>query len=102
MDHGGKRDGSGRPKGSFNAKNAEIRDFIQLILTEGKEKFREEMMKLSGKQFIEAWTTLIEFSTPKLSRTEVKAEVENKVNLEGISKDLIDKMYNELEGGDDD
>lgn len=92
---GGKREGAGRPKGSFNESNKQIRTFLQSLLTDGQEKFKIELMSLKGKAFIDAWTTLIEFSTPKLQRTEVVGDEEKPLQIditkldEGTIKGLI-------------
>lgn len=79
---GGKREGAGRPKGSFNKKNKQIREFLQSILADNQDKFLKELMSLKGKQFIDAWTVLIEYSVPKLQRTEIVGDEEQPLNID--------------------
>lgn len=45
-----------------------LRSFIE---NEGAEKLVDEMLKLSGKEFITAYGTLAEYVKPKLQRTTV-------------------------------
>lgn len=73
---------NGRPKGSFNKKNKQIREFLQSILADNQDKFLKELMSLKGKQFIDAWTVLIEYSVPKLQRTEIVGDEEQPLNID--------------------
>lgn len=66
----------GRAKGTPNKDN-ELKAFLRGLAEESKEKLREEIGKLQGKQYIDAMFALMEYVQPKLSRAEVKAEVEN-------------------------
>lgn len=102
MAHGGKRKGAGRPKGSFNTKNKQIRDFIQSILTDNQDKFINELMTLKGKQFIDAWTVLIEYSVPKLQRTEIVGDEEHplQIDLNKLDEQTIKGLLKGIDEGE--
>lgn len=73
----------GRPKGAKGKKTETLeavgldtwRSIQEFITTEGAEKWIEEIRQLDGKEYIQAYTTMLEYFKPKLARTEVQAEV---------------------------
>ena len=67
----------GRKEGSTNKKTAQWEVFSEYCLNGGLERFEQELNSLEGKQFVDAFLTLLEYHKPKLARTEVKHELEN-------------------------
>lgn len=68
---------AGREKGTPNKRTEQWEQFAEYCLNSGLEKFQEEMNKLKGQQFVNAFVNIMEFHKPKLSRSEVKAQVED-------------------------
>ena len=66
----------GRPIGTPNKATKEHREFIQSIIDKQKNKIEFELDQLKGKEYIQAITSLLEFVLPKLSRTELKADIQ--------------------------
>lgn len=62
---------NGRPSGTFNKVTQLQREFIQDIFAEQQDKIKDELVKLKGKDYINAITSLMEFGFPKLCRTEL-------------------------------
>lgn len=60
----------GRQKGAVNKKTEQWETFSQYCLNSGLAKFEEELNKLKGTAFVNAFTNLLEFHKPKLSRGE--------------------------------
>lgn len=60
----------GRGKGAKNKKTAQWEAFSQYCLNSGLAKFEKELNKLEGSAFVNAFTNLLEFHKPKLSRGE--------------------------------
>lgn len=78
----------GRKKGTPNKKQEQWKMFSEYCLSSGLEKFEEELNKLKGKDFVNAFTNLLEFHKPKLSR----GELDNSGNVEiTITRRSIDK-----------
>jgi len=88
---------NGRPKGSPNKSTKEIRDSFQMFVEGNQDKFDkwiEEVAEKNPAKAIELVTNLAEYILPKLSRTEVKAEVEVKeeVDLSKLPQDVLDQL----------
>jgi len=66
--------GGGRPKGSKDKRTLQWQTFSEYCLNGGLERFEQELNSLEGKQFVDAFLTLLEYHKPKLSRAEVKHE----------------------------
>lgn len=61
----------GRPKGSQNKETKEIRERLAKYISEHYSKFEAELNKLQGKEFVDRITSLLEYTTPKLNRTDL-------------------------------
>lgn len=72
----GNKASNGRPKGAKSKKTLILEGFIHSILEGGAEKFHNEVMKLKGKDFINAYKDLLEYGMPKLARKEVTTNIE--------------------------
>ena len=66
----------GRTKGTPNKIDSDTKQFLNDIVSNNQDKIEQELDKLDGKAYLDAVFNLIEYIQPKLSRTEVKAEVE--------------------------
>lgn len=74
----GNKASNGRPKGAKSKKTLILEGFIHSILEGGAQKFHDEVMKLEGKDFINAYKDLLEYGMPKLARIEPKKDSEIK------------------------
>jgi hypothetical protein len=83
----GKQKTGGRQKGQPNKKTLVLDSFAQTIVDGGMEKFQQELNKLEGRDYVAYFLSLFEYVKPKLSRTEVKAEVDAKIKKVGYGKD---------------
>lgn len=72
---------SGRPGGTPNKVTKIQREFIQSLLDNQQDKIKSELKKLTGKDYINAITCLLEFALPKLSRTELSGDGPNTVQV---------------------
>ena len=66
---------TGRKKGSENKETKKLRDWLGILMDDNFERFKKEMNKLTGKDYIIAYTQLLEYSTPKLNRTEFTGDM---------------------------
>lgn len=64
----------GRPEGVPNKVTKIQREFIQSLLDDQQDKIKDELEKLTGKDYLNAITGLLEFALPKLSRSELSAD----------------------------
>lgn len=78
------------PKGKGGAKHAKTKIKEQLgltgwdrlcnfIITDGADKLQEEMLKLEGKDYVNALGSLVEFVKPKLNRTTHEGEINHNI-----------------------
>ena len=84
----------GRPAGIPNKVTADVRETIKAALSGvDSEKLARKLNELEGKDYIDAYTKLAEFVTPKLARTQLAADdggdgrVSVTLNLGGPAKD---------------
>ena len=64
----------GRPEGTLTKVTKIQREFIQFLLDNQQGKIKRELEKLTGKDYLNAITCLLEFALPKLSRSELSAD----------------------------
>ena len=84
----------GKPKGAVAKVTADVRETIKAALSGvSGDDLSTRLRQLEPKDFIDAYTKLAEFVTPKLARTQLAAEAENggrisvTLNLGGPAKD---------------
>lgn len=66
---------SGKPKGAVSKVTADVRETIKAALSGvTPEQLSSRLQGLDGKDYIDAYTKLAEFVTPKLARTQLAAE----------------------------
>ena len=62
----------GRSSGTPNKVTGTMREFIASILESDKERFKDLLAKLNGKDYIKAYLELIQYTTPKLRQSEIR------------------------------
>jgi hypothetical protein len=75
----------GRQKGTPNKPN-KLKKYLIDLVDENTDRLSEELSTLKGKAYIDAMFALMEYVQPKLSRTEVKAEVKQETRRIGYGK----------------
>lgn len=100
----GKNKTGGRKAGIKNKHTLLLENFAQTITENGMVRFQEELDKLTGKDYINAYMALFDFVKPKLSRVEVKDETPKDYrpqiimfNKEG---EVIDLRIDKTRGGE--
>ena len=81
---GGKREGAGRPKGSPNKATKKVRDAVATIVENNISEVQGWIDDLAKKDVEKAANLLIklmEFTTPKLARTEHAGSIETTSRL---------------------
>ena len=63
----------GRKKGTPNKDTKQLREKIENLLSEQWEQILQDLRELTPKERIDTFTKLLEYSLPKLNRTELKA-----------------------------
>lgn len=80
-----KEGNQGKPKGAKNKKTQQWETFSLYCLGGGLKKFEEELNKLTGKDFVVAFTNLLEFHKPKLQRGELVGDFNLKATISDIT-----------------
>jgi len=62
----------GRGSGTPNKVTNNMREFIASILEDDRERFKQLLAKLEGKDYVKAYLELIQYTTPKLRMSEIK------------------------------
>ena len=60
----------GRPKGAISVKTKIIKLMMDDVISGGGTRFKNEMKKLKGKEYVQAYLAACEFCIPKLARVE--------------------------------
>lgn len=74
----GNTHGKGRPKGSPDKKTKELRGWINDFIHENKDKIQSNFDLLEPSEKINAMIKLLEFTTPKLQRTQLSGDITHK------------------------
>lgn len=82
----------GRKKNSKNKKTLILNTFAQSIVEGGMDKFKEELDKLTGKEYIHAFMTLFEYVKPKLARTEMTGKDGEPIETCSATDKLVEGM----------
>lgn len=77
----------GKKIGTPNKKSQQWEVFADYCVNGGLEKFQRELDALNGKTFVDAFTNLLEFHKPKLSRAEVRHEGDTTTTIKVIRGD---------------
>ena len=62
---------AGRKKGVPNKRTEQWNLFVAHVMAGGLDKFKDELAKLKGRNYVEAYLKLLEFHQPKLTRTAI-------------------------------
>lgn len=68
---------SGKPKGAVSEKTKILNTFAQATIEGGIDRFNEELAKLQGEKYVNAFLTLLEYVRPKLARVTNVGDPEN-------------------------
>jgi hypothetical protein len=88
--------GKGRPKGSKNKVEGTIKHFLKDLIDGNTDKIKTELESLQGKAFLDAVFNFMEYVQPKLSRSEITAEIIENTDLSNVSPETLEKLHNEL------
>lgn len=94
------------PKGKGGAKAIKTRvkesigldgweNFCNYIKTEGAEKLKYEMSKLKGKEFINAFSVLVEYIKPKLNRVTMEGDRDSPIHI--VTKEFSNLSVEDIE-----
>lgn len=72
----------GRQKGSPNKETTTIRKFLAHVTDNNRGRFEEELSLLTGKDYVNSFLQLLEYSTPKLARVEYTDDSDTKVQID--------------------
>jgi len=67
-----KKGTGGRPKGAKNKTSKELRERLNVFLSDEWGQIKEDFKELTAKERIDIFIKLMEYSVPKLNRTEIK------------------------------
>lgn len=85
MPSGGKREGAGKKKGSQHKDLKPLREKLtQLLESYSIEQMVKDLKSLEAPERLRIVTGLLEFELPKLARTEVKQDGDNKIVIEVV------------------
>jgi hypothetical protein len=87
----GNKEGKGRPKGTPNKKTEQWQAFSEYCLSGGVERFQKELNGLKGKQYVDAFLSILEFHKPKLARTELTGEDGEELIPKNITIEIVHK-----------
>lgn len=71
---------AGKPKGP-NKRTLILNTFAETIVTEGTDRFNEELSKLKGKDYVYAFMNLMEYVKPKLQRVTMQGDPDNPISI---------------------
>jgi len=74
----------GRPIGASDKNKSKIREIIGSALDDNAERVKEELLALSGKDFLNFYIKLLEFGLPKLQRQTIEIDQETIVRTFNI------------------
>lgn len=95
---------NGKPKGAISEKTKIWNEIGEWFAGEGLAKYQSNLMAMMDSSFsnvsaegMKRYETLLEYFKPKLSRAEIKAEVETKgeIDLSKLPKEVLDKLLDE-------
>lgn len=61
----------GRKKGAENKDKKVLRESLTKLVEGNYNKFEIELLKLEGKEFLDRFISILEYTTPKLNRTDI-------------------------------
>lgn len=79
----GKPKTGGRTKGTPNTTNRDLREMVRHIVESNADQILKDLSTLKPRERIAAWTKLAEFVLPKLTYTEMSAEISAGDSMKG-------------------
>lgn len=92
----------GRKKGSLNATTRTQREWLDSVLTDGRDKFADSMKKLPPTEYVKAYLSLLPYVTPRQSQNinfdaQLKAEYKRIEQLmESAPDEFVEKVAEKL------
>jgi len=71
----------GKKKGTLNEKTKFWNELKDFVTSEGAQRFRDELNKLEGKEYIKAYAMILEFFAPKLQKIDAKVSENKSVTI---------------------
>lgn len=92
-------EGAGKPKGAISEKTAVWNEISEWFKGQGIEAYQEELMKMrhdKPDEFMKRFETMLEYFQPKLSRTELKADVnqDDGIDYSQLSEQALKEIAN--------
>jgi len=93
--------GGSKPKGAKSERLQLWYELKEFILSEGSEKFIEELKKLDGQKYTDTFLKALEYFQPKLSRVETTDDLSREIDAltdeqaEDLLKQLSGKIINQ-------
>lgn len=81
----------GKPTGAKNKKTEQWEAFSEYCLTGGLDRFQKELNGLKGRQYVDAFLTILEFHKPKLARTELTGDDGKELVPKNITIEIVHK-----------
>jgi len=104
---------AGKPKGTISKKTEIWNEIGEWFANDGLDKYKDKVMEMLDSssdvkclEGMKRYEALLEYFKPKLSRTEVKAEITtDEIDLSNLPQETLDKLIdendpNEAEGGE--
>jgi hypothetical protein len=83
-----------KPPGAISKKTALWNELGDFFVNDGAKKFVQEISSLSGKDYINAYSQLIEFFKPKLSRIETTDDLSREIDA--LTDEQAETLLNQL------
>lgn len=81
----------GRGKGTKNKKTLAWEALGKYLTEDGARKYKAELLRLKGKEYLDAYNKMLEFFKPKLSRTQGMVSNFN-YDISNMPKEYIDRL----------
>lgn len=91
---------AGRPSGSTNKKNEEIRNRIISFLDENFDSIQTDLKEIESKDRIKFFIDLLQYGIPKLKTIEINAESDlfsTAIDLSKLSSETLVRIANEMQ-----
>lgn len=65
----------GREKGTPNKITAELREWVQTLLSDGRGKFVESMAELPASEYVRIYAAMLSYALPKMQAVSLEADI---------------------------
>ena len=93
MSFKGIRNTNGRPKGSLNKLNSEVKETIANIIEGNAEGFKERLERLNDSDFIKYYLQLLKFVIPHQKSINIP-HIKNEFPFQKVEIEIIEKKFN--------